>query len=153
MEVVCIDSKGFRICDLEYSLTSNSLESKNWVQITSLQDVRPAQDADFTKLPILHEGFLDSHMHPSWMAKLLSQINLNQKLFFILKMKFFPPKKKQFTVLAGMRNFTTSPWKKLQNSLTHIFHKTKSSISLENVAIALIFRIQQKKSSASLILN
>ncbi len=85
MQVVCIDSKGHRICELEYSLSPNSLESKNWVQITSLQDIRPAQDADFTKLPILHHGFLDSHMHPSWMAKLLSQIDLTQKPILQIK--------------------------------------------------------------------
>lgn len=37
--------------------------------------MRPAGEADFKKLPVLCQGFYDSHMHPSWMAKLPSQIN------------------------------------------------------------------------------
>ncbi len=143
MQVVCIDSKGLRICDVEYSSNYNSLESKKWVQITSLQDIRPAQDADFTKLPILHEGFLDSHMHPSWMAKLLSQIDLNQKPILQIKDEILSSTKEIIYGFGWNEEFHNIPLEEAsefldsylpQNKELYLFRKCGHSAYLSHTA-------------------
>jgi predicted amidohydrolase YtcJ len=77
-QVICLDSQGAQVCDLNYSPLSPAPNSK-WIKISKINPIHLAQDEDFLKLSVLHEGFFDSHMHPSWMAKHLCQINLNQK--------------------------------------------------------------------------
>ena len=143
MQVVCIDSKGHRICELEYSITSNTLESKNWVQITRLQDIRPAQDADFTKLPILHQGFLDSHMHPSWMAKLLSQIDLTQKPILQIKDEILSSTKETIYGFGWNEEFHNIPLEEAskffdsylpQNKELYLFRKCGHSAYLSHTA-------------------
>ena len=77
-QVICLDYTGAKICDLSYSPVPTHSQSK-WIQIRELTLLGQAQDEDFNKLAVLHEGFFDSHIHPSWMARLHDQINLNQK--------------------------------------------------------------------------
>jgi predicted amidohydrolase YtcJ len=77
-QVISLDYQGAKVSTLSYSAVPQPYSSK-WIQISELQPLRPANEQDFLSLPVLHEGFFDSHMHPSWMARLLSQIDLNQK--------------------------------------------------------------------------
>ncbi len=77
-QVISLDYQGAKVSVLSHSPVPHRYSSK-WVQISELLPLRPAKEEDFLSLPVLHEGFFDSHMHPSWMARLLSQIDLNQK--------------------------------------------------------------------------
>ena len=85
MQVICLDSDGTRVCELspsslsDFTVPSSSPRLSQWINISEIKDLRPAQEHDFLKLPLLHQGFIDSHIHPCWMARLLSQINLKEK--------------------------------------------------------------------------
>jgi predicted amidohydrolase YtcJ len=48
-------------------------------RIQSLQKLEKAREQDFAQFPVLSQGFYDSHMHPTWMAKLKSQLLCRKK--------------------------------------------------------------------------
>jgi predicted amidohydrolase YtcJ len=85
MQVICLDSEGAYVSNLvttfkpDFSHKEGSSKHSSWINISDISRLRPAEEPDFLSLPVLHQGFIDSHMHPSWMARLLNQIHLKEK--------------------------------------------------------------------------
>ncbi|MEZ4813843.1 MAG: amidohydrolase family protein [Bdellovibrionota bacterium] len=48
-------------------------------QLQDFASLRLASEEDFLSYPVISEGFYDSHLHPSWMAKLKGHISCHKK--------------------------------------------------------------------------
>lgn len=72
MKAICLDSDGawFSDCTLSNSPTPN---------LSHIDRLQLATEEDFELYPVLCEGFYDSHLHPTWMARLRNQINCQNK--------------------------------------------------------------------------
>jgi len=72
MKAICLDSEGawFSECSRSHS------PGPSFSEITRL---RRAEELDFATLPVVCEGFYDSHLHPTWMARLKNQIDCQNK--------------------------------------------------------------------------
>lgn len=70
MNAILLDSEGAWIS--ECVIDKNSL-------LRDPQKLRPAGNDDYFKLPVICQGFYDSHIHPSFMAKHKSQVNCRKK--------------------------------------------------------------------------
>lgn len=72
MKAICLDNEGAWVS--EYTLSSHTTPS-----LSEIVRLQIASEQDFATLPVICEGFYDSHLHTSWMARLKSQIDCKNK--------------------------------------------------------------------------